>query len=166
MRLCVRSSRVSESQPQAAERSVSRGVAQAGARGLGSAVMGAFHVQRVVRLGLFIVPLLAGCQPSDEESKSVRLEGSVEKIKINADGTGEITVLYRSEKQKEEVAGTALVTRETEIMISGAAATLRDVHEGERIRGDVRVDKKEGKRVFTALKIHVDRAQPQGGAGG
>ena len=52
---------------------------------------------------------------------------------------------------------------ETESMINGAIAKLTDLREGDRIRSEVRVDKKNKKKTPTALKIYVDRATTPGG---
>ena len=76
-----------------------------------------------------------------------------------------VKLAFFSEKQKQEITGTAQVTKETEIMIDGAAATFKDLREGERIRGEVRVEKKGVKKVQTVLKIHVERPK-SGGSGG
>ena len=103
-----------------------------------------------------------GCRRNDDSIKVQTLEGKVEEIRVNPDGTGEISVLYFSEKQGQEVLGTGQVTSETEILINGAIASLRDIQVGERVRGEVRIEKKGGEKVQTALKIHVDRPRPVG----
>ena len=94
------------------------------------------------------------------------LEGRIEKIERQSDNTGKITVVYYSEKQKMEVPGTGQVTKETEIMIDGAVATLKDLRDGERVRGEVRVDKKDGKKAQTVLKIYAERAKSGSTSGG
>src|SRR3989304_1143574 len=98
---------------------------------------------------LLLIPLLpvlgGGCGEKQQQAEIISLEGKVEKIERTSDNTGKITVVYISDKQKQEMTGTAQVTKETEIMIDGAAATLKDLREGERVRGDVRVEKKGGK---------------------
>ena len=101
----------------------------------------------------------------DDGVKVESLEGKVDKIVLNRDGTGEITVAYFSEKHNQDVVGTGVVTKKTEIMINGVVATLKDIREGERVRGEVRLEKKGGKKVQTVLKINVDRPKPIGGEG-
>ena len=101
-----------------------------------------------------------GCRRDEQSFEIITLEGKVEKIDVRPDGTGEITVAYFSEKHGQEMIGTGLVTKETEIMISGAVAALKDVREGEQIRGEVRVEKTGDRKRRIALKIHIDRAQP------
>ncbi|MGH7198685.1 MAG: hypothetical protein ACREH5_08120 [Candidatus Omnitrophota bacterium] len=98
-----------------------------------------------------------GCGEKQQQAEIISLEGKVEKIERTSDTTGKIKVAFFSEKQKQEITGIAQVTKETEIMIDGAAATFKDLREGERIRGEVRVDKKGEKKVQTVLKIHVER---------
>ena len=116
-------------------------------------------------LSAFFLVVPSGCGGKEPQPEIVSLEGKVEKIERTSDTTGKITVVYFSEKQKQEMTGTGQVTKETEIMIDGAAATLKDLHEGERVRGEVRVEKKGGKKVQTVLKIHVERPKV-GGSGG
>jgi len=106
---------------------------------------------------------LTGCRQKEENVEVVPLEGKVERISVHPDGTGVITVLYFSEKQGQDVVGSGQVTRETEIMINGALASLKDIREGERVRGEVRIEKKGQERRQIALKIVVDRAELSGG---
>ena len=80
-----------------------------------------------------------------------------------ADGeTGKITVVYYSEKQGQDMPGTGLVTKETEIMINGVVSKLSDIRLGDRVRGEVRIDKQGDNRIQTALKIVIDRPKPIG----
>ena len=125
------------------------------------------HVTRnVYPLMVASLLLYPGCRQRDPGFEVISLEGKIEKIDLAPNDTGEITVVYYSEKRKQEVVGTGLVTRETEIMINGAVATLKDLREGDRVRGEVRVEKKHGKKRQIALKIYVDRPKPLGGQGG
>jgi hypothetical protein len=106
-----------------------------------------------------------GCGEKEQQAEIITLEGKVAKIDRTSDTTGKITVLYFSEKQKQDVTGMAQVIKETEIMIDGAAATLKDLRDGDHVRGEVRVDKQGGKKVQTIVKMHVDRPK-SGGSGG
>lgn len=124
------------------------------------------HRPRVLIL-LALLPVLGGgCGEKQKQAEIISLEGKVEKIERTSDTTGKITVVFFSEKQQQEKTGTAQVTKETEIMIDGAAAILKDLHDGDRVRGEVRVEQKGGKKdpVQTVLKIHVER--PKSGASG
>lgn len=94
------------------------------------------------------------------QSEVVTLEGRIEKIERQSGTSGKITVVYYSEKQKQEVAGTAQVVEETEIMIDGTAATLKDLRDGDRVRGEVRVDKVPGRKTQTIVKIDANRSEP------
>ncbi len=109
--------------------------------------------------------ILGGCKKSEEGPKIQSLKGKVERIDVNSDGTGKITILYFSEKQDQEITGTGLVTKETEILINGAVASLSDIREGERVRGEVRIVKKGEERTQVALKIYISRTKPVGSAG-
>ena len=98
-----------------------------------------------------------GCRERDPGFEVITLEGKIEKIEATSDETGKITVIYYSEKHKQEMAGVGKVTRQTEIAINGALAKLKDLREGDRVRGEVRVEKKGQERTQTVLKIHIDR---------
>ena len=113
------------------------------------------HVCAIVTVLLLACP---GCREEKSNFEVISLDGKIEKIDRTSDETGEITLAYYSEKQKAEVVGVGLVSKSTEIMINGAIATLKDLREGERVRGEVRVEKKGGERVQTAVKIYVTRA--------
>ncbi len=108
-----------------------------------------------------ILPL--GCKQREQPPETVALEGKVEKVESTSPDGGRITVSYFSEKQKQTIVGVGTVTKETEIMINGAASTLKDLKEGDRIRGQVRVDKSGDQKTQTVLKITVDRPKPAGG---
>lgn len=109
--------------------------------------------------------IFGGCKKNEEGPKVQSLKGKVERIEVNPDGTGRITIIYFSEKQDQEITGTGLVTKETEILINGAVASLSDIREGERVRGEVRIVKNGEERTQVALKIYIDRPKPVGGAG-
>lgn len=121
------------------------------------------HRPLVLILMVFLPVLGGGCGEKQQQAEIISLEGKVEKIERTSDTTGKITVAFFSEKQKQEVTGTAQVTKETEIMIDGAAAILKDLHDGDQVRGEVRVEK-GAKKVQTVLKIKVER--PKTGASG
>jgi hypothetical protein len=118
---------------------------------------------------LVVVPLalppVAGCRESKPSAEVVSLEGKIEKLKVNTDGGGEITLRYYSEKQRQELLGVGMVTSETEIMINGAIARLKDLREGDRVRGDVRVEIKGEQRRNVAVRIYVERPQPTAAGG-
>ncbi len=102
------------------------------------------------------------CREKDPGFEVITLEGKVESIEVKPDGTGKITVLYYSDKQKQDMIGSGLITKNTEIMINGALAQLKDIREGEHVRGEVRIEKKGNQKTQTALKIYIDRAKRTG----
>jgi len=124
--------------------------------------MSAIGLGRCAGVGasLAILCSVAGCSKNEDSTKVQSLQGKVEKLVVNPDGTGRITVLFFSEKQNQEIAGTGEITPETEILINGAVAKLSDIREGERVRGEVRVERKGDVKTQTVLKIHVERAKP------
>jgi len=106
-----------------------------------------------------------GCKEKGPRFEIITLEGKVEKLETNPDGTGVITVGYFSEKHGQEMVGAGIVDRNTEIIINGAVARLEDVRVGEHVRGEVRIEKGDNSdsKIQTALKIYVDRAEPPAG---
>lgn len=107
-----------------------------------------------------------GCREQKSSVSILSLEGKVEKVDVRPDGTGTITILYFNERKGQEMADKGEVTRETEIMINGALASLGDIKVGERVRGEVKIEKVGDQRKYTALKINIDRmaeAPPSGG---
>ena len=109
---------------------------------------------------------MVGCRDQKPSVSILPLEGKVEKVDVRPDGTGSITILYFNEKKGQEVADKGEVTKETEIMINGAVGTLADIKVGERVRGEVKIEKVGEERKYTAIKINVDRtltAVPTGG---
>ncbi len=106
---------------------------------------------------------LPGCKQRDSGVTTRTLEGKIETVERTSDNTGKISVLYYNEKQGQDMLGEGLITKETEIMINGVVSTLKDLREGDRVRGEVRIEKVGDTRVQTALKITVDRPKPVGG---
>ncbi len=111
----------------------------------------------LVALWLIALP---GCGEDKPSFEVLSLEGRIEEIDV-AEKT--ISVLYYNEKKKEDVIGKGRVTDETEIMINGVVAQLSDLRQGDRVRGQVRVEKKGKTQDQIAMKIHVDRPKPVGG---
>jgi transcription termination factor Rho len=108
--------------------------------------------------------LMGGCGEHKPSVEVMPLSGKIEKIERTTDETGKITVLYYSEKHGQDMPGTGLVTRETEIMIDGAIGKLKDLREGDRVTGQVRVERAGKERKHTAVRIHVERPKaPPGG---
>lgn len=116
----------------------------------------------VLMVGLASLLTVSGCRRSEPDFEVLSLPGKIEKLDVRSDETGEITLLYYSEKHGQEMIGTGVVTKETEIMINGAIAKLSDLREGDRVRGEVRIEKRQGEKIQTALKIYVDRPEPAG----
>jgi len=114
---------------------------------------------RVLTVSVLLVSV-PGCGDKQSPPELMTLEGKIEKIERTSDKTGKLTVLYYNERQKQEMPGTGEVTAETEIMIDGVISTLADLHEGQHVRGEVRVEKKGGRQVQTVMKIKADRAKP------
>lgn len=112
---------------------------------------------------LAILMVCSGCQKKEPAFEVISLKGKVEKIERHDADSGRITMSYYSEKHGKDMLGEGEVTAETEILINGAAATLADIREGDRVRSEVRVEKKGDRKYQTAIKIYIDRAKPIGG---
>jgi len=125
-------------------------------------------MQQLGRLSLLVsltLVICPGCRKNEDRVSVQTLNGKVDKIVAKSDGTGEITVIYFSERHNQEVRGTGKITKDTEIIINGAIAKLSDIREGERVRGEVQVKKQGDKKVQTILRIYIDRPKPVGPPG-
>jgi hypothetical protein len=105
---------------------------------------------------LTVIPPVSGCREKRESTTVRELVGTVEEIDLNAR-----KVKVKAYIEKHEAYETFLVdvTDETEILINGSLATLKDVREGERAEGRVRVTKHEGKTQLTALAVSIERGE-------
>lgn len=109
---------------------------------------------------------LSGCgDDKPDPAKIIPItDGSVKHVKVNTDGTGEITVSYFNEKAGKKVEGKAVVDGTTKVIINGEAAKLGDVKVGEMVSGEVRMEKDaSGQSKLTAVRIEIDRAVMEGG---
>lgn len=107
--------------------------------------------------------VFSGCKEKDPGFKFITLDGKIETVERTSDHTGSISVLYYSEKQGQDILGNGMITKDTEIIINGVISTLKDLREGDRVRGEVRIEKRGNQRIQTAIKISVDRPKPVGG---
>jgi len=112
-------------------------------------------------LGVWLVGA-GGCSDKASSVDVIALEGKIDKIERTSATTGRLTVLYHNDKHGQDMVGIGDVTAETEILIDGTLATLADIREGERIRGEVRIDDVDGQERKTVMKIHIERAKPIG----
>ena len=113
---------------------------------------------------LVVCVCAGGCRKQEPDFEIMTLDrAKVEQVKANADGTGEITVIYYSEKHGQDVSGEGLITKDTEIMINGAVAGVAELRQGDRVSGSVRIEGKGKKKKQFALKIKVERPKPVGG---
>ena len=88
------------------------------------------RMQQLGRLSLLVsltLVICLGCRKNEDRVSVQTLKGKVDKIVAESDGTGEITVIYFSEKHNQEVRGTGKITKDTEIIINGAIAKLSDI---------------------------------------
>jgi hypothetical protein len=105
---------------------------------------------------LALLPATPGCTERDRSPEVFSIDGKIDDIKITGSG-GEITATYFSEKHNQNVVATAVVTKDTEIMINGALAGLSQIRKGEAARADVLVDRSGEERTYKVLKIYIDR---------
>jgi transcription termination factor Rho len=119
----------------------------------------------VAAIGGWMLLASAGCRNKQERPNVIPLEGKVEKISLKSDDAGEITVSYTDQNQGL-AKGTGLVTSETDIMINGAVSVLKDLQEGDRVRGEVKVVREGDERKHVVLRIRVERASSASGGKG
>lgn len=111
---------------------------------------------------LLLVAVVAGggCRQRNKGPETLDLEGSIESIKRESDQEGRITISYYNDKLRRDMTGSGEVTPETEILIDGEPATLADLREGDRVRGQVRMEKRRDGKRATAVSIRVERPKP------
>jgi hypothetical protein len=109
------------------------------------------------------LPLFAGCSKK-ESDELITLKGRIEKVRRTTDSAGELSVRFFSEKQNQEIVGTAVVGPETRIEKNGNPASLKDLEEGTLVKGQVRVVKEAGQRKFNAVLIQIE--SPKASSGG
>jgi len=112
---------------------------------------------------LVVLTSSGGCRQKEESPQTLKLDGKIEKITAQADGTGEITINYFSKKHNKTAEGVGEVTAETRILINDKPGTITDLRVGERVYGEVLVRKNGEEKRMIALEIHVDRAVLSGG---
>lgn len=97
---------------------------------------------------------VGGCSNNNPSVDYRQLEGTVEKIDLVS---GRVTLRYRHPKTNEERKVEGAVTKETEILVNGKLAELKDIRVGEHISVHGRVERIGKVRRITALKIVVNR---------
>jgi len=105
---------------------------------------------------------VGGCSKKDS-SELITLKGRIEKVRRTTDTTGELTVRFFHEKQNMEIVGTAAVTPETRIERNGGPAPFQDLAEGMQVNGQVRSEKKDGQRTYTAVLIQIETPKASSG---
>lgn len=103
------------------------------------------------------VSLFSGCSEDKKKTHVEEVAGTIERIDHAA---GIVAVRSYSPKHNKEMVFEVEVTPETELLINGSIATLRDLKIGESASGSVRIVQKEDKtRIITAVKVRVERAE-------
>lgn len=116
---------------------------------------------QATRLGWLGVVILAayvagleGCRPADEAPRVRVLEVTVEKIDYD---TREVTVSF-VDKRGETRELSAVVDPDTEILINGKVASLRDVQVKDRARvAGYRTENASGLPDFEVLRVEIER---------
>ncbi len=99
--------------------------------------------------------MFAGCSEEKKKSHIEEVTGTIENI-----GTRSVVVRTFSQKHNKELKFDVIVDPETEILINGSIASIKDLKVGETAFGSVRVEEKgDDKKVITAVKVRVERAE-------
>ncbi|MHC5109212.1 MAG: hypothetical protein ACYTHJ_04970 [Planctomycetota bacterium] len=111
-----------------------------------------------------VMACLTGCKENKPEVEVLTLNNAkIEKINLKTETTGTLQVSFYSEKHRQDIVDEGEVTGETEILIDGAQATLKQLRVGERISGEVRIERKGKEKRRLAVRIVADRPKPVGG---
>ncbi len=117
-----------------------------------------FHHRHSLILSIAgVLCLVAGCAEDKKKTHVEEVAGTIERIDH---ASGMVAVRSYSPKHNKEVVFEVMVTPETELLINGSIATLRDLKIGESASGSVRIIQKEDKtRTINAVKVRVERAE-------
>ena len=112
------------------------------------------------RIGIVVVLasafcVLAGCSEEKKKTHIEEVTGTIESI-----GPTKVVVRTYSKKHNKELTFDVEVDSETEILINGSIASIRDLKVGETAFGSVRiVEKDDDTKIITAVKVRVERAE-------
>ena len=107
----------------------------------------------VVLAGAFC--LLVGCTEEKKKTHIEEVTGTIESI-----GPRKVVVRTYSKKHNKELTFDVEVDSETEILINGSIASIKDLKIGETAFGSVRiVEKDDDTKIITAVKVRVERAE-------
>ncbi|MCA9252053.1 MAG: hypothetical protein R3E58_03780 [Phycisphaerae bacterium] len=112
------------------------------------------------RIGIVVVfasvfCLLTGCSEEKKKPHMQEVTGTIENISAN-----KVTVRSFSKKHNKELKFDVEVNDETEILINGSIASIKDLKIGETAFGSVRiVENDDDTKTITAVKVRVERAE-------
>ncbi|GJM27039.1 MAG: hypothetical protein DHS20C16_34540 [Phycisphaerae bacterium] len=112
------------------------------------------------RIGIVVVLasafcFLTGCSEEKKKTHIEEVTGTIESI-----GNKVVAVRTYSKKHNKELTYKVEVDNETEILINGSIASIKDLKVGETAFGSVRiVEKDDDTKVITAVKVRVERAE-------
>jgi hypothetical protein len=108
---------------------------------------------------VLVALVVGGCREKDTGPKTTTItDGRIKKLTSNPDGTGKITVTYRHPDTGVELDGEADVVATTSILVGGQPAKFADLEVGQRVDGEVLVEKVGKVTKLTASKISVHQA--------
>jgi len=100
--------------------------------------------------------LIAGCSKYDEEPEHRQIEGTVEKLNLDK---GEVAMRFFHKKTQTEQVISGMVTDQTEVLINGRVAALKDIRLKERITV-TGYRKGSGRNAqIVAVKVEIERAE-------
>lgn len=104
--------------------------------------------------GLFIT--LPGCSKDDDEPEFRQLEGTAEKLDL---GTGQVALRFFHQKSGTEQVIEGIVNDQTEVLINGRVAKLKDIRLKERVKVTGYRKGKGDDVQMVAVKVEIERPE-------
>jgi hypothetical protein len=100
--------------------------------------------------------VIVGCSKKNEEPEHRQIEGTVEKLDLR---TGEVAMRFFHRKTKTEQVISGIVTDQTEVLINGRIAELKDIRLKERIKVTGYRKGSGSNAQIVALKVEIERPE-------
>lgn len=115
-------------------------------------------------LALGVILASSGCSKDDEEPEFRQIEGTAEKLDL---ATGEVALRFFHKKSGKEQILSGMVTDQTEVLINGRVAELKDIRLQERVKVTGYKKGSGARAQLVAVKVEIERPEwiETGGAG-
>ena len=107
-------------------------------------------------LGLGVILAGPGCSKDDEEPEFRQIEGTAEKLDLD---TGTVALRFFHKKSNTERIISGIVTDQTEVLINGRVAGLKDIRLKERVKVTGYKKGSGPNAQMVAVKVEIGRSE-------